>query len=38
MTYADLARDAKRLLALRKPRYLMAVLEKLRLEPRGTAG
>jgi hypothetical protein len=35
MTYADLARDAKRLLGLRKPRYLMAVLEKLRLELRG---
>ena len=34
MTYADLASDAKRLLGLRKPSHLMAVLGKLRLEPR----
>jgi hypothetical protein len=34
MTYSDLARDAPRLLGLRKPKYLMAVLKKLGSEVR----
>ena len=37
MNYADLARDPRRLLGLRKAKHLMAVLEKLRLVPRGAA-
>jgi len=32
MTYAELAKDAKRLLGLRKPRHLLAVLKKLRAD------